>query len=74
MSAPTTPRFYIYAPDYTDPEAFSRRLSVRETHLERAGVAIKSGYISMSSAMTSHPDHERNALIDEDIQSLEVYS
>ncbi|KAG9103526.1 hypothetical protein FRC06_010102 [Ceratobasidium sp. 370] len=39
--------FIVYAPDCTDPDAFARRMSVRETHLTKAredlGTFVESG-------------------------------
>lgn len=38
--------FLVYAPDYTDPEALSRRLAVRAKHLEEAHPFIEQGWSS----------------------------
>ena len=40
-SQPQKFTYFVYAPDYTDAEAFNRRLSVRQQHLERV-VALKN--------------------------------
>lgn len=46
MSEVKTYVFFVYAPDYTDPDAFNRRLSVRSQHLERMGTLGKKGILS----------------------------
>lgn len=38
--------FVLYAPDYTDPEAYSRRMSVRQSHLDNAHVLKGNGALS----------------------------
>jgi len=54
MTTPNTlPTFYVYAPDYTDGDGYSRRLAVREKHLERTTHAIKSGYVKFGGALLS---------------------
>jgi hypothetical protein len=51
----TLPRFFVHAPDKTDPDAFSRRLSVRSKHLEGAKKAIAEGSIrTQSTGFTPH--------------------
>ncbi|KAI0691508.1 hypothetical protein BC835DRAFT_1360226 [Cytidiella melzeri] len=52
---PKTHTFLVYAPDYTDSEASSRRLAVRPKHLERAGVMFSEGVSRIGGAMVS-PD------------------
>lgn len=44
-SKPQTYSFLVYAPDYTDADALSRRLAVREQHLANAKAAIQSGFL-----------------------------
>ncbi|KAJ6572096.1 hypothetical protein B0H19DRAFT_1256007 [Mycena capillaripes] len=44
-ASPALPRFFVHAPDKTDPDAFARRLSVRSKHLEAAKKAIDGGSI-----------------------------
>lgn len=46
-------KFIVYAPDMTDEGAFQRRLSVRASHLERAGQKIKEGVVSACRASFS---------------------
>ncbi|KAJ6618002.1 hypothetical protein B0H10DRAFT_2031709 [Mycena sp. CBHHK59/15] len=50
-ASPALPRFFVHAPDKTDPDAFKRRLSVRATHLENAKKAIDSGSIRIGGAL-----------------------
>ncbi|KAJ7016574.1 hypothetical protein C8F04DRAFT_1105111 [Mycena alexandri] len=45
------PRFFVYAPDKTDPDALARRLSVRSKHLELAKEAIDGGSIRIAGAL-----------------------
>lgn len=40
--------FLVYAPDYTDEDALSRRLAVRAKHLEEAHPLIEQGWSSAS--------------------------
>jgi uncharacterized protein len=42
---PTTSLFFVYAPDYTDPDSLSRRLSVREKHLANAKLVHAAGLL-----------------------------
>jgi len=54
MSAPSAPplyKFAIWAPDYTDEECLSRRLSVRERHLANAKVMEEAGVLKLGGAM-----------------------
>ncbi|KAJ7698619.1 hypothetical protein B0H17DRAFT_1050209 [Mycena rosella] len=50
-AAPGLPRFFVYAPDKTDPDAFDRRLSVRAKHIEIATKAVSDGVIRMGGAL-----------------------
>ncbi|KAJ7098259.1 hypothetical protein C8R44DRAFT_642846 [Mycena epipterygia] len=50
-ASPTLPKFFVHAPDKTDPEAFARRLSVRTKHLEVARKAIDDGSIRIAGAL-----------------------
>ena len=43
MSTVTKHKFIVWAPDYDDAEAYSRRLKVREQHLAGATLAAKDG-------------------------------
>ena len=45
-SGPTLYKFAVWAPDATDPEAFSRRMAVRESHLANAKKISASGTLS----------------------------
>ncbi|OCH93470.1 hypothetical protein OBBRIDRAFT_790176 [Obba rivulosa] len=49
----TTHKFLVYAPDYTDAEAFQRRLSVRPKHIEGAQKLVADGVIKVGGAMLS---------------------
>ncbi|KAJ7609702.1 hypothetical protein FB45DRAFT_943726 [Roridomyces roridus] len=54
MSTSTSPalhKFFVHAPDQTDPEAFGRRLAVRTRHLEVARQAIADGSIRIAGAL-----------------------
>jgi hypothetical protein len=44
--APSKHLFFVYAPDLTDPDAFARRMTVRERHLVDAGNLVDKGFIS----------------------------
>ncbi|KAJ7815279.1 hypothetical protein B0H14DRAFT_2848092 [Mycena olivaceomarginata] len=50
-TSPTLHKFFVYAPDKTDPEAFARRLSVRSKHLEGAKKPIVDGFIRVGGAL-----------------------
>jgi hypothetical protein len=54
-ASPTLHKFFVYAPDKTDPDAFARRLSVRSKHLEGAKKAIADGSIREPSTRNGHP-------------------
>lgn len=45
--------FLVVLPDKTDPDTFERRLSVRETHLARAGTHWASAYYRVGGALLS---------------------
>lgn len=47
--------FVLFAPDYTDPDAPARRLSVRQRHLENAKVVQAQGILRLGGALIS-PD------------------
>jgi hypothetical protein len=48
MSTTAEPKklFFVYAPDYTDPDAMNRRLKVRQQHLDNVRPLIESGWSS----------------------------
>ncbi|KAJ7484386.1 hypothetical protein FB451DRAFT_1337910 [Mycena latifolia] len=50
-TSPALPRFFVHAPDKTDPDAFARRLSVRSKHLEDAKKAIADGSVRIAGAL-----------------------
>ncbi|KAJ7669355.1 hypothetical protein DFH06DRAFT_1267429 [Mycena polygramma] len=50
-ASPALPRFFVHAPDKTDPDAFARRLSVRSKHLEVAKQAVNDGSIRIAGAL-----------------------
>ncbi|KAJ7201569.1 hypothetical protein GGX14DRAFT_536145 [Mycena pura] len=50
-SAATLHKFFVHAPDKTDPDAFARRLSVRSKHLEGAKKRIEEGTIRVGGAL-----------------------
>ncbi|KAJ7698586.1 hypothetical protein B0H17DRAFT_1050119 [Mycena rosella] len=50
-TSPALPRFFVHAPDKTDPDAFARRLSVRSKHLEGAKKSIEDGSIRIAGAL-----------------------
>lgn len=43
---PATHTFVVFAPDYTDAEALSRRMAVRPAHLENAKNLKEKGVMS----------------------------
>ena len=43
---PTKQTFVVWAPDSTDPDTLSRRLTVRAAHLERVRRLVAEGLIS----------------------------
>lgn len=49
-AAPALQKFFIYAPDKTEPGTFEKRLSVRGAHLEVAKKLVASGTIRMCTA------------------------
>nr|GAT48822.1 predicted protein [Mycena chlorophos] len=51
MSTSVRPRFLVYAPDHTDKDAFSRRMSVRATHLDVAKQNIANGKFLVAGAL-----------------------
>ncbi|KAJ7931265.1 hypothetical protein B0H13DRAFT_1959667 [Mycena leptocephala] len=50
-ASPSLPRFFVHAPDKTDPDTFARRLSVRSKHLEVAKKSIDDGTIRIAGAL-----------------------
>ncbi|KAF7344423.1 YCII domain-containing protein [Mycena sanguinolenta] len=50
-ASPALHRFFVHAPDKTDPDALSRRLSVRAKHLEGAKKGIDDGSIRVAGAL-----------------------
>ncbi|PPQ70515.1 hypothetical protein CVT26_013973 [Gymnopilus dilepis] len=58
-------RFFVYAPDKTEPGTLERRLSVREKHLVGAKAGHESGFIRIGGALTTpdaitNPDAPKN--------------
>ncbi|GJE97297.1 YCII domain-containing protein [Phanerochaete sordida] len=51
MSTATKHTFAVYAPDYTDPEAFSRRMAVRATHLVRVKSMKEEGLLRIGGVL-----------------------
>ncbi|CAB4387159.1 unnamed protein product [Rhizophagus irregularis] len=49
-------QFLLLAKDYKDAEAYSRRLSVREEHLEKAKLAKERGFIIAGGAILENPE------------------
>ncbi|GBB85390.1 hypothetical protein RclHR1_11940003 [Rhizophagus clarus] len=49
-------QFLLLARDYTDVETYSRRLSVREKHLERAKLAKERGFLIMGGPILANPE------------------
>lgn len=43
--------FMLYAPDYTDPDAFSRRMAVRPTHLANAKTLKEQGVMRIGGGL-----------------------
>ncbi|KAF8875800.1 hypothetical protein CPB84DRAFT_1689464 [Gymnopilus junonius] len=54
-SYPVRHRFFVYAPDKTEPGTLERRLSVREQHLVGARAGHESGFIRIGGMLTT-PD------------------
>ncbi|EPS96631.1 hypothetical protein FOMPIDRAFT_1130128 [Fomitopsis schrenkii] len=50
-SGPTLYKFAVWAPDMSDPEAFSRRMAVRETHLANAKKTFASGTLKFGGGL-----------------------
>jgi hypothetical protein len=46
VAAPPRHKFFVYAPDKTDPDTFEKRLSVRSKHLETAHERNIAGIVS----------------------------
>lgn len=53
-SQPNKLPFFVYAPDYTDEEAFNRRLSVREQHIAGVKALNEQGIMSKLLIATFH--------------------
>ncbi|KAI0691509.1 hypothetical protein BC835DRAFT_1360227 [Cytidiella melzeri] len=53
MSESKTYIFFVYAPDYTDADAFDRRMSVRSHHLELMAVLRKKGILRMGGSLVA---------------------
>ncbi|KAF9520224.1 hypothetical protein BS47DRAFT_852902 [Hydnum rufescens UP504] len=49
--APSKHLFFVYAPDLTDPDAFARRMAVRERHLVDAGNLVDKGFIKVAGGL-----------------------
>lgn len=60
---PTKYLFYVYAPDYTDPDCLARRLSVREKHLANAKTIEAAGLLRTSTVQARAPPPPRLTLI-----------
>ncbi|OBZ65882.1 hypothetical protein A0H81_14198 [Grifola frondosa] len=63
--SPTMPHlFVVYLPDYTDAEAFQRRLSVRQAHLEKAhqNSKIKVGGAMLTPESIESPTAEKKMI------------
>ncbi|KIP08660.1 hypothetical protein PHLGIDRAFT_29453 [Phlebiopsis gigantea 11061_1 CR5-6] len=43
--------FVVYAPDYTDPEAYSRRMAVRQNHLDNAKSLKQQGVMKIGGGL-----------------------
>ncbi|KAG9033229.1 hypothetical protein FRB95_000408 [Tulasnella sp. JGI-2019a] len=50
-ATPSKNTFVVWAPDFDDAEAFSRRLQVREQHLANGAAKAKKGTIKLGGAM-----------------------
>ncbi|KAI0258813.1 hypothetical protein BC834DRAFT_909384 [Gloeopeniophorella convolvens] len=50
--APAKQTFVVWAPDYTDAEAFSRRLAIRAEHLEGIKQLVAGGWIKIGGALS----------------------
>ncbi|KAH9913510.1 uncharacterized protein B0H18DRAFT_888089 [Fomitopsis serialis] len=50
-SGPTLYKFAVWAPDLTDPEAFSRRMAVRESHLVNAKSLYANGVLKFGGGL-----------------------
>jgi len=51
-SAPAKQTFVIWAPDYTDPDAPSRRLAVREKHSEGVKHLVAEGFTKIAGPLS----------------------
>ncbi|KAH9833476.1 uncharacterized protein C8Q71DRAFT_725699 [Rhodofomes roseus] len=52
-AGPTLYKFAVWAPDMTDPEAFSRRMAVRESHLVNAKSLFANGVLKFGGGLLS---------------------
>jgi uncharacterized protein YciI len=58
------PQFLILADDYKDPDALSRRLSVRETHLQRMREErVKGNFIVGGAKLNEHGNMHGSMLV-----------
>ncbi|EXX75200.1 hypothetical protein RirG_043800 [Rhizophagus irregularis DAOM 197198w] len=64
-------QFLLLAKDYKDAEAYSRRLSVREEHLEKAKLAKERGFIIAGGAILENPEPN---VVTKDYKDAEAYS
>lgn len=62
MSTQTAPlhKFFVYAPDA--PDAYERRMAVREQHLARSAQLVQDGLIRASTPSELHSLHEASLL------------
>jgi len=49
--APSKHLFLVYAPDFTDPDAFARRTAVRERHIANLSPLADEGFIKVGGAL-----------------------
>ncbi|KAJ3555706.1 hypothetical protein NM688_g2428 [Phlebia brevispora] len=54
--------FAVWAPDYTDPDALNRRLSVRPKHFENAKPLIDKGVMRLGGALLDPSSTEKKMI------------
>ncbi|EGN99624.1 hypothetical protein SERLA73DRAFT_53440 [Serpula lacrymans var. lacrymans S7.3] len=72
-SGSKTYKFMVWAPDYTDQEALSRRLSVRSRHLEGARNLIGQGIIKVAGGLLTPESLEAEAANQKLVGSALIY-
>lgn len=63
------PQFLILADDYTDDESLSRRLAIRETHLQRVRAEKKAGRFITGGAKLNKQGNMHGSMLIVDLEN-----